>query len=126
MRNAPAVFLAAAGWLFVTTTSAQAAYIPWKYNWSRNPGTIYSDTSNTSYVTLTDEKLTKAAGSSDIVATNLNIFSDADPDHPATFTNKTYTLTLFLLDVQSGKSGTLSFTGFLEGDISEFSSNIDN
>src|SRR5207253_3237971 len=83
-------------------------------------------TSKKSYITLTDEQLTKAAGSSDIVATNLNVFSNANPNHPATFTNKGYTLTLFLLDVQSGKSGTLSFTGLFNGDVSSDSSDIDN
>jgi hypothetical protein len=126
MRYAPALLPAVLVWLIAPATPARAAFIPWKYDWSRNPPIIYSDTSKTSYVTLSDEKLTKAAGSSDIVATNLFAFSDADPNHPATFTNKGYTLTLFLLDVQSGQSGTLNFTGLLNGDVSEFSSNVNN
>ncbi len=125
MRHAPAVLMTALVWLFVPAP-AQAAYIPWKYSWSRDHPIIYSDTSTTSYITLTDEALGKAAGTSDVVATNLKIFSDADPNKPAPFTNKDYTLTLFLLDVQSGKHGTLDFSGVLNGDISEFSSNIEN
>lgn len=126
MRHAPAWITAAVVALLAAASPARAAYVPWKYNWSRNPSTIYSDTSSTSFVTLTDEPLRKAAGSSDIVATNLNVFSDADPEHPATFTNKTYTLTLFLLDVDSGKSTKLNFAGILNGDVSEFSSNVGN
>src|SRR4051812_27635213 len=107
MRHAPVLTLAAYVALLAAAPPARAAYVPWKYNWSRNPDTIYSDTSATSYVTLTDEPLRKAAGSSDIVATNLHVFSDADPNTPATFTNKSYTLTLFLLDVDSNKSTNL-------------------
>lgn len=126
MRHAPPLILAAIVALLAAASPARAAYVPWKYNWSRNPDTIYSDTSASSFVTLTDEPLRKAAGSSDIVATNLNVFSDADPEHPATFTNKTYTLTLFLLDVDSNKSTKLNFAGILNGDVSEFSSNLGN
>ncbi len=126
MRYAPAFVLAAFVWLFVPPASVRAAYIPWKYSWSRDHPIIYSDSSNSSYVTLTDQALHKAAGSSDIVATNLQVFSDADPDHPALFTNKDYTLTLFLLDIQSGKHASLDFSGILHGDISEFSSSLEN
>ena len=126
MRLAPAIPLVAFVSLLAAAPPAHAAFIPWKYNWSRNPSIMYSDTSNTSYVTLTDEKLQSAAGSSDIVATNLNIFSDASPYHPATFTNKNYTLTLFLLDIDSNKSATLDFKGMLNGTIDAFSSNLEN
>jgi hypothetical protein len=125
MRIAPVLSLTALVWVFVPAT-VHAAFIPWKYDWTRDKPIIYSDTSKKSYVTLSDEGLTQAAGSSDIVATNLKVFSDADPSNPATFTNKTYSLTLFLLDIQSGKHGTLTFTGFLHGDISQFSSNLEN
>jgi len=61
MRHAPAVLLAALVWALAPAATARAAYIPWKYNWSRNPSIIYSDHSHNSYVTLTDEKLQQAA-----------------------------------------------------------------
>jgi hypothetical protein len=126
MRHAPALVLAAFVWLLVPATPARGAFIPWKYNWSRNPSIIYSDTSHTTYITLTDEQLRSAAGSSDIVATNIRTFSDADPAHPAPFTHSDYTLTLYLLDVNSNKSGTLQFSGFLDGAVSSLSSNFQN
>jgi hypothetical protein len=113
-------------WLLLPATPARGEFIPWKYNWSRNPSIIYSDTSKTTYLTLTDESLRNAAGSSDIVATNIKTFSDADPNHPAPFTHADYTLTLFLLDVNSTKSGTLTFSGFLDGAVSSLSSNFVN
>jgi hypothetical protein len=105
---------------------AGGAFIPWKYNWTRNPTKIFSDTSNTSYVELTDEPLRTAAGSSDVVATNLDVISDAPPGFPDLFTDKGYTLTLFLLDVHSGNSGTMDFTGLINGSVSMFSSNLEN
>src|SRR5262249_5182963 len=61
-----------------------------------------------------------------IVATNLKTFSDADPDHPATFTDKAYSLTLYILDVQSGQTGTLQFGGLLNGVVSAFSAEVKN
>jgi hypothetical protein len=67
-----------------------------------------------------------AANETDVVATNLRPVSDADPENPATFTDKGYTLTLFLLDVQSGASGTMDFTGLLNGTISEFTAMVRN
>src|SRR5262245_57612657 len=126
MRHAPALVLAAFVWLLVPATPARGAFIPSKYNWSRNPSIIYSDTSHTTYITLTDEQLRSAAGASDIVATNIRTFSDADPNHPAQFTHADYTLTLYLLDVNSNKSGTLQFSGFLDGAVSSLSSNFQN
>src|SRR5437763_17034756 len=101
MRHAPALVFAALVWLLVSVLPARGEFIPWKYNWSRDPSVIYSDTSKTTYITLTDEQLRNAAGSSDIVATNIRTFSDADPNHPAAFTHANYTLTLYLLDVGS-------------------------
>ncbi len=125
MRRAPACVLATL-LLLALAPRAGAAFIPWKYNWSRDPAVIYSDTSKQTYITLTDEKLSNAAGSSDIVATNIKTYSNANPDHPKSFTHKDYTLTLFLLDVQSGKSGTMAFTGFLDGSVSSASSEFEN
>jgi hypothetical protein len=115
--------------LFVILAAARPAHadqILWNYNWSRSPGIIYSDTSTGSYITLTDEPLHSASGNSDVVATNLRTYSNATPASPVTFTAKAYTLALFLQDVASGLSGTLTFTGQFDGTLSELNSNITN
>jgi hypothetical protein len=126
MRRAPVVLFAVVAGLSAPLAPARGDFIQWKYNWARSPEKILSDTSNSSYVSLTDEQLRTASGDSDIVATNLKVTSDADPDTPATFTNKAYTLTLFLLDVESNKSGKLDFAGVLNGTVSAMSSNLKN
>ena len=86
----------------------------------------YADAPGTGYIHLTDEPLREAAGESDIVATNIKVFSTAPLRTPDTFTNKAYTLTLFLLDVESGLGNTLTFNGIFNGSISRFSANVDN
>src|SRR6185369_7759451 len=97
MRPTSALTAAVLVWLLVPAAPARAAFIKWKYSWTRDPATIYSDTSNTSYITLTEQpNLVQTNGSSDIVATNLKTFSNADPEHQATFTDKPYTLTLYI------------------------------
>lgn len=106
--------------------NVRADYISWQYNWSRSPGILYADVPSKGYITLTDESLKSAAGSSDIVATNIRVYSTASPAKPATFTHKGYTLTLFLLDEESGKSGTMNFTGEFNGTVSKLSSRLDN
>jgi hypothetical protein len=105
---------------------SRAEFVPWKYNWTRSPEYVYSDAPGTGYIHLTDEPLRDAAGESDIVATNIKVFSTAPPRTPDTFTNKAYTLTLFLLDVESGLGNTLTFNGIFNGTISRFSANIDS
>jgi hypothetical protein len=115
--------------LLVTLAGAaetRADQILWNYNWSSSPGIVYSDNSQTTYITLTNQSLASAEGNSDIVATNLRTYSDAPPTAPATFTAKAYTLSLFLQDVSSGLSGTLTFTGQFDGTLSTLNSNITN
>jgi len=106
--------------------AARADFIPWQYNWSRSPSVLHADGSGTGYVTLTDEPLKHAVGDSDIVATNLRTFSTAPTDKPDTFTNAKYSLSLTLIDTASGKSGTLTFTGHLDGTVTYQSSNLTN
>lgn len=125
MRHAPLI-LVTLFTLLTQTATARGDFIRWKYNWARSPDKVYSDTSNNSYISLTDEQLRTAAGSSDIVATNLKVTSNANPETPATFTNKAYTLTLFLLDIDSNQSGTLDFSGLLNGTVSAMNSNLEN
>src|SRR4051812_33083706 len=84
--------------LLAAATNLRAELIHWSYNWSRTPSEIHADPPGTGYITLSDEKLHTASGNSDIVATNLLTYSKADVNHPETFTNKQYTLALFLQD----------------------------
>ena len=125
MRHAPRLLWAALLAAFLPAAPVRADFIPWKYSWSRSPSIIYSDSSNNSYIYLSEESpLVNAGNNTWVVATNLSVVSDADPEDPATFTNKPYTLTLFLLDVQSNASGTLDFSGVLNGTISQFTADV--
>ncbi|MBI1917154.1 MAG: PEP-CTERM sorting domain-containing protein [Planctomycetes bacterium] len=124
MRHAAVFLWAAFVWLLAPAAAVRAEFIPWQYNWSRSPAIVPADAPGTGYIKLTDESLHSASGDSDIVATNLNVVSTAPPNHPDVFTNKPYTLTLFLLDTTSSHSGTLAFTGELSGTASSLSSHI--
>src|SRR5262249_21926566 len=123
MRHPAALLVAALAGL-LAPAAARAEFIPWKYNWSRSPSVIHADAPGTGTITLTDETLHATSGDTDVVATNLKVFSTAPPSAPDTFTNKPFTLTLFLLDSHSGKSGTVSFQGTLSGTISETNAKI--
>jgi len=119
---------AATAVLLVAGASVRADVVPWTYSWQRDPVSIAADGSGTGGVSLTSEALPKqAAGSSDIVATNLRIFSSAPAGTPDTLvTNGNYTLTLTITDTNSGQFGTLTFTGKLSGTFSAGNSNITN
>jgi hypothetical protein len=106
--------------------TARADPIVWGYAWSNSPSDVLADSPGTGKVTLTDSSLTIAAGSSDVVATNLRTFSTATADNPDVFTNKTYQLVFFLKDVASAQTATLTFTGFLFGTLTSQSANIHN
>jgi hypothetical protein len=112
--------------LLATANPAQADLIPWMYNWTSNPKLVSADAPGTGYITLTDETDRMAVGDSDIVATNLQSFSTATPSAPDFFTNKNYSLTLQLFDLVSGESGTVTFTGVLNGRLTAESANIRN
>jgi hypothetical protein len=67
-----------------------------------------------------------AAGSSDIVATDLQTVSSADDDHPDRFTAQSYQLKLTLTDLASHAAGSLTFAGVFDGTISKLTSDISN
>jgi hypothetical protein len=112
--------------LLFSTARARAELIQWSYNWSRSPAQVYADSPGTGYISLTDEGMKSAAGNSYLVATNLQAHSTASVANPDVFTNKTYTLNLYLQDQDSGKYGTVSFTGEFNGMLTADSSNISN
>jgi hypothetical protein len=128
MRHSPATLGAAAlALLLAAGTGARADWIPWSYNWSRSPGEVLADNPATGgKITLTDEGLHSVIGDSDVVATNLRAYSTATASNPDHFTNKQYTLTMFLQDTASGQSGTVSFTGVFNGTLTATNANITN
>lgn len=127
MRTLPFALVGAA-WalLFIGTAGARAELIQWTYNWSRSPTQVHADSPGTGYISLTDEGMKSAAGTSYLVATNLQAHSTATVAHPDVFTNRTYTLNLYLQDQDSGKSGTIAFNGEFNGMLTADSSNIAN
>jgi hypothetical protein len=124
----PPLALGGAAWILLlfSTADARAEQIQWSYSWSRSPIQVYADSPGTGYISLTDEGMKSAAGNSYLVATNLQAHSTASAQHPDVFINRTYTLTLFLEDKDSGQSGTLSFTGEFNGTLMADSSHISN
>jgi hypothetical protein len=112
--------------LLVAGANARADKVPWTYSWQRDPISIAADAPGSGGVSLTSEALPKqAAGSSDIVATNLRIFSSSTADNPDKLsTNGFFKLTLTITDNTSGDSGTATFSGKLSGTFSAGSSNI--
>src|SRR5262249_4586986 len=104
---------------------ARADFADFSYNWNPNPVDVAADVAG-SKVTLSNEPAGKATGDTDVVAANLKTFSNANPKKPATFTSKGYNLPIFLLDEESGKSGTLTFAGEFNGTVSAKSSKITN
>src|SRR5262245_33473787 len=126
MTRSPVARAAALGLLLAFAGGARADLIPWTFNWEPSTGKITADSPGTGYITLTDEKPNQAVGETDVVATNLRTFSTATRDKPDHFTAKNYTLSLTLVDVLSGKGGTVAFTGNLDGTLTAQSANIKN
>ncbi len=127
MKRFTSLYAPAVALLFLAGASARADLIPWTYNWDRSPVAIPADAPGTGGVSLTNEPTKSATGNSDVVATNLKVFSSATATQPDQLvTGGQYTLTLTLTDVQSGQSATLSWNGKLSGTFSKDSSNLTN
>ena len=112
--------------LWIGAADARAELIQWSYSWSRTPTEVHANSPGSGFIALTDEGLKSAAGNSFLVASNLQAHSTATAASPDTFTNKAYTLGLYLLDQDSHQSGTVSFTGEFNGTLTANSSNIAN
>jgi hypothetical protein len=105
-------------------SQARADFVSWTYNFGRSPVAVPAGGSATGGLSLTDESTHQADGTSDIVATNIRAFSSAPRNHPDTFTNSPYALSMFLKDNASGQSTTLVFHGVFKGIISATSANV--
>jgi hypothetical protein len=128
MKRSTLLFTSAVALVLSLGGSLRADFIAWTYSWSRDPISVAADSPGTGGVSLTQEATPKnAVGSSDIVATNLRIFSSATADNPDKLNvGGSYTLSLTLTDSASGQAGTLTFTGKLSGTFSAANSNITN
>lgn len=127
MYDSPVALGLAAGILLsIGAADARAELIQWSYSWSRSPAQVSADSPGTGFVSLTNDGLHSAAGTSFLVATNLQAHSTASSAKPDTFINRTYSLTLFLMDQDSQKGGTISFNGEFNGTLTADSSNLTN
>ncbi len=113
----------------VAQASVPASALQWTYNFSPSAPAVISDTNATAGVSFTNEPTKAAVGSSDIVATNLRVFSAATAASPDLLTSSgAYSLTLVLstIDDSTPYSSTLTFTGKLSGSFSSESANVTN
>jgi hypothetical protein len=139
--------------LFLTGTRASAdpistTTVQWSYNftpgtfvsastpgavqvqpgvWVNQVNAVAADSPGTGGVSFTNEPPKNVTGSSDVVASNLRVFSSADPSTPDKLsTNGAYSFALVLTDKASGQSAQLTFTGKLGGTFSAGNSNVSN
>lgn len=129
MSRSPHRLLLTAALLLVAVapTPARAGVIYWDYSWHRDPIAVAADAPGTGGVSFTNQGAQLAANSSDVVATNLRVFSSAPDTRPDKLVNNgAYALTITLHDAASGAKGTLTFTGKLSGTFSLDSSVISN
>jgi hypothetical protein len=121
------VFSSAVAGLLLAGTSARADFVQWTYNWQPGALEAPADPGGTGGVSFSNQPSAAATGNSDIVATNLRVFSSATPSTPdQLIKGGAYSLALTLTDVASGVSGTLTWTGKLTGTFSATSSNLSN
>jgi hypothetical protein len=125
-RMSAPLFAAALGLTLFSQSQASASFVPWTYNWTPSTTSISSDVPGTGGLSLTNEPLNHAIGSSDIVVTNIRSFSSAPRTSPDKFTAKPYSVTLFLQDDASGAHANLTFTGAFGGTLSINSANVTN
>ena len=123
-KRSSALFAAALGLVMLSGTAVRADFIPWTYNWTRNPIAVGADAGGTGGIALTNEPVNHAVGASDIVATELRTFSSASASTPDTFTNAPFSLTLALTDDGSHQTTSLTFNGVFNGSFSSGSANI--
>jgi hypothetical protein len=107
------------------TSTARANLISWGYNWAPGSPTV---TTGTGGVSFSNEPSHVAVGTSVVVASNLDVFSSAKPGKPDTFgaLQGNYSLTVTLTDIATSSTGSLTFTGQLQGNFSNASANVTN
>jgi hypothetical protein len=123
MKRIHATSVFALALLLLSSPSAHAGLISWTYDWNAGPSAV---TAGGGSISMSNETSHIAFGNSNVVATNLKVFSTADPKTPDTFTagGGHYSLALDLADNASTHSTTLFFTGQLQGSFSQYNSNV--
>jgi hypothetical protein len=107
----------------VGATSAQAAFVPWTYNWEPSAPFVTS-TNGLGRLYLTDEPLGKAVGASDVVVTNLRTSATSPPGTFDLFNHTPFSATVTITDLNSGKVGSLTWHGYFQGNITSGSANV--
>jgi hypothetical protein len=77
-------------------------------------------------IAFTHQPLRHANGSTDVIATNLVMFSSALDSRPDRLSKKPYRLTITITDGGSHKSGSLTLSGVLSGTFSSDRSHLTN
>jgi hypothetical protein len=120
------LYAAAIALCLLAGARARADFVSWEYNWTPSATEILADNPSTGKILLSNEPGGSAVGNSYVVATNIKTASTANPASPATFTNKSYSLALVILDDASKSTGTLTFSGVFNGTLSSKSAIIMN
>jgi hypothetical protein len=134
MKRSYSATIAALAVVLLGSAAAQASPVPpanlqWTYNFTPGAPALPVDGGGSSYVGFTNEPTKAAVGNSDVVATNLRVFSAATASVPDTLSaSGDYSLTMVLSTVDNGTpySASLTFTGELDGTFSAESANIKN
>ncbi len=111
--------------LLLAGSQARADLIPWSYDWSLSSASVQSDT-QASKITFTNYSSPSMAGSSDVTAANLSIYSAAPANVKDHFTDRPYSLVMVITDQATGIKGAVTFTGLLSGWVSSQGSSITN
>jgi hypothetical protein len=106
---------------------ARADLVSWSYNWSTTTPFVQAAGDPSSGVKVGAAGTGgPVLGNSNVVAASLSAVSGASPSSPSTVANASYSLTLTITDTASGKTGSLTFAGILNGSLSSAGSNISN
>lgn len=133
MKRFLAAHVSALALLLIVGAGARASMIPpdqiqWTYNFEPSGPAVLATGNSSAGVTFTNEPTKAAVGSSDIVATNLRVFSTALANAPDMISGA-YSLKLTLSALDSNNmpvSGSLTFAGNLGGSFSKESANVTN
>jgi hypothetical protein len=102
--------------LFWFTTGAHADP-SWSFSWERGPATIDADSPGTGGISLAPFAVGTKTGSQFIQGLTFTTFSSAATTAPDHFTNAAYFLTLNLTDLSSNATGSVTFNGQFNGDL---------
>jgi hypothetical protein len=103
--------------------------VAWSYSWSPTNDTLdFGSKSSKGSISLSSLPMQDAFGNSNIIASYIDLKSNAKVLHPIKLgvSDGGYQLNLTIKDTASGKSGTLNFTGQFQGSFSSKSANLTN